>query len=99
MPKTPILSRTSFYSPIRGTMDRTTNEPMLRRLEWNVVETELGTCVEPAVPVQMDASGIQPVAQVDFIDAAISRIQIIDDSTFQQQYGTYGNVIPGDFTS
>lgn len=96
MPKAPILSRTAFYVPIRGAYDPSTSQPPLKRTEWNAVETELGTCVEPVTPIQMDASGVNSVAQVDFIDASISRIQIIDGDIFQNQYGTGGPQIPGE---
>ncbi len=89
MPKLPITYREVFYSPIRGSFNSVTSAADLRRLEWSRVETELGTMVEPTISVGgINATG--PITQIDMTDASVSKISIMDDGTFQQQFGTGG---------
>jgi hypothetical protein len=96
MPRTPILSRTVFFAPMRGTLDSTTGEPMLRVLEWSAVDTEVGVCVEPRTPDQLMGTGM-PLVQVDFVDSAASRFTLINSDTFQTQYGTGGPQVLGNY--
>lgn len=89
MPKAPITYREEFYSEVRGSRDPNTAAPLLKPIEWNRVETELGTCVEPRISQSApDATG--KVIQTDQTDAGISKITIMDEGTFQNQFGTGG---------
>jgi hypothetical protein len=100
MPKSPIRSRTVFFSPMRGVVDASTGEPPLQRLEWNAVDTDLGPCVEPYSPPQLDGiSGGQQVVQVDAVDASASSVKIMDSGGFQSQYGTGGPIVPTDYNA
>lgn len=87
MPKAPITYRETFFSEIRGPY---TGDRMLKHLEWNRVETELGTMVEPRAPLTSpDATG--KISQIDLTEAAASKISIIDEGTFTAQFGTGGS--------
>jgi len=86
MPKGPITFRESFYMQLRPLIQ---NPPLYRPLEWNHVETELGTMVEPRVNVgSSDASG--KIVNADITDVGVNKVSIIDDGDFQSQYGTGG---------
>lgn len=93
MPKTPVTYRETFYSEIRGSG----NPPLLKHLEWNRIETELGTCVEPRAPLTAPGNG--NITQVDLTDFAANKISIIDEDTFQNQFGTGGPQAPLDYNA
>jgi hypothetical protein len=82
MPKAPITFREVFFTPVRGQAEGT-----LRPLEWNHVETELGTMVEPYSPTH---SGAAVVVNADVTDRAINKVSIMDDNKFYEQYHTGG---------
>ena len=89
MPKTPITDRTMLYDVLR--YDKT-----IRFLDWNVVETELGTMVEPR-PFG-PGYGTVKVTDVDVYDASANRLVQYDENTFAREYGTGGNQLPADFS-
>ncbi len=87
MPKTPITSRILFVVPVKPLIQ---NPPLFRSIEWNAVETELGTMVEPRqAPYLPDASG--RVVNMDVTDMGWNFVrQVGDDGEFYNQYGTGG---------
>lgn len=89
MPKAPILYRETFYAPLRGTRDAVTSENMIQALPFNRVETELGTMVETRNFALAPDMGSK-FQNVDAVDVSISKISIMDDGTFQTQFGTGG---------
>ena len=88
MPKTPILDREGFFTVIPG--------GSIKDLDWNLVNTEVGACVEPRQIAMIDAA--TKVTQVDFVDASFTRRTQIDANKFYSLLGTDGPQIPGDYT-
>lgn len=87
MPKGPILSRTAYFTQIRGAG----STALIKHHEYNTVDTELGTCVEPrsfAPSLGGDPSG--HVVQLDLTDNAFNAVRIIDEGEFQNSFGTGG---------
>ena len=94
MPKAPILARRGFFSYV----DRT--QSTLRMLDFNVVDTELGSMVEPrqvAFGIQLGNSGSTGYANIDVTDAAFNSLSQIDQNTFLSQFGTDGLQGPIEF--
>ena len=90
MPKRPITYRETFFSEVRGYVRNDDNSPQIKHLEWNRVETELGTMVEPRTSqMNMDPTG--RLIQMDMTDAAYNKISMIDETLFQGQFGTGGS--------
>jgi len=89
MPKSPILYREAFYAQIRGVSPDYLGNPPMRELEWNAVETELGTMVESRSCVTF-AGDISQIKQIDGQDNSISRFSRVIEDAFQNQYGTGG---------
>lgn len=89
MPRAPIVYREAFYETVRGgTRDYLGNQPK-RELEWYVVETELGTMVEPRTSINaVDAVG--KIVNADLTDMSVSKFTEMDAGAFQNQYGTGG---------
>lgn len=89
MARPPITQRTGFYYPI----NRYQTQRVL--LDWNAVETELGTMVEPRTLIRyIDGS----VPQIDLLDVAFDReIQMTPDQ-FQNQYNHGGPQLMAEFT-
>lgn len=87
MPKNPITSRIAYYVQVKPFIQ---SPPLFRAIEWNAVETELGTMVEPRQSgIVPDATG--KTVNLDVTDMAWTQLrQIEDDATFQNQYGTGG---------
>lgn len=88
MPKRPILERSVFYDVL--------SDATLMFLDFNVVETELGTMVEGAG--FEGGYGTLKVTDQDVFDASITRIVRMDRNIFTVQYGSGGNQIPTDFS-
>jgi hypothetical protein len=89
MPKTPITYRETFFSEVRGNVRNLDNTPQIKHLEWNRVETELGTMVEPrGTQLNLDSTG--KTHQIDMTDAAFNKISMIDENIFYTQFGTSG---------
>ena len=89
MPKAPILYREGFYEIIRGGPRDYLNHRPKRVSEWQVVETELGTMVEPRTSTNI-ADAVGKVVNADATDMSISKFTEMDPSDFQNQYGTGG---------
>ena len=89
MAKTPVQARRGFYyKPNR-------NLNTLVPFDWNVVDTELGTMVEPR-----NFAGLDPtskVVQIDIIDAAYDSVTVTNQDTFYAENGVGGQLIVGDF--
>jgi hypothetical protein len=90
MPKAPILYRESFYADIRGGPRDYLGNPAMRELEYYVVETEIGTMVEPRSLSPAFAQDANKVAQIDITDNSISKFSRTSEEVFQNQYGTGG---------
>ena len=93
MPKTPILQRTAYLETLK--------DGSVRMLDWNAVETELGTMVEPRqnhLDTQLPMAGNVGFAAVDVYDMSFTRIIGTDSNTFYTQYGTDGQQVPIDFS-
>lgn len=91
MPKGPILYREKFFAPVPGSpdlADRGHANMNLRELDWNVVQTEVGMCVEPNQSLW--ASANTSITQTDVTDNSINKISIMEESLFVQQWGTGG---------
>lgn len=93
MPKSPITSRTGFFSVLRGPINRTVTD----LLDWNAVDTELGTMVESRN--LMHGGGVSPIVQMDTMDTAYTTIIPIDGEQFIAQYGSGGYQLPRDFNA
>jgi hypothetical protein len=63
----------------------------LKQLEWFAVDTELGLMVESRPISDIVGGELGQVKQIDMTDAAINRISRIDETVFQNQYGTGGS--------
>lgn len=90
MARTPILNRKGFVTFI----NRNIQPQVTRHLDCNVVETELGTMVEPRnfFPVMENK-----VTDLDPLDAAYNSETLMDESAFWNQYNTYITQRPFDF--
>lgn len=86
MPKTPILSRESFYDVL--------NDGTYRDLDWNLVTTSVGACVEPR---NILGFGLGKVTQVDIVDASYNRRTQFDEDSFYRYMGLNGRQLPIDF--
>jgi hypothetical protein len=89
MPKGPILERVQYFAKMPGQ-----GSVGVAMLDWNVVETSLGTMVEPRT---ISPVGLDRLLDVDIFDAAPNRIVEINEDTFYTQYSTSGNQLPRDF--
>ena len=88
MPKGPILYRETFFAHVRGSNNDYLGNRQLKQLEWNAVETELGTMVEPHSAIVTPSLG--SVVQVDVTDNAVTKVSIVNEDMFYSQYGTGG---------
>lgn len=70
--KAPILSRTALYERLR--------DGSLRHLEFNVVETSLGTMLEPRTLIRANGAMVNE----DPYDSSFSNIRIIDGAEVAQ---------------
>ncbi len=87
MPKAPITFREGYFTEVRGSG----NPLLLKRLEFNRVETELGTMAE-SVSIQLGFSqNTDKMANVDLTDAGLNTIRIIQEQEFQNNFNTGGN--------
>ncbi len=86
MPKAPITYRQAYFVNIRGSG----NPPLIRRLDFNSVETELGTMVEP-VPMINGRSGEDKISNIDLTDAAFNQMTLIQEEDFQARFNCGGN--------
>ena len=84
MPKSPVLYRESFYDTLR--------DGTIRMIDWNLVDTELGACVEPR-GILMNG----PINQIDVVDASANRLTQFDEDTFGETFGSGGQQLPIDF--
>ena len=82
MPRTPILSRVGFFDYVNR------NSKVRRNLEWNLVETELGAMTEPRQ--HMLYSGLQPIADIDIVDAGFNDQTYMSRDVFYTSMGTDG---------
>ena len=92
MPKNPIQFRETFFENVRGP----NSQPVMRHLEWNRVDTELGPMVEPR---SLAGFAVGPVVQVDVTDASYSKVSIMDSNRFYAEFGTDGSQIPVNFNA
>lgn len=87
MPKAPILKRRLFFEKVRG--------GSMRLLDWAVVETSLGTMVEPRTLAPIDATG--SVRQVDVLETTFDTLTEMREDKFYEQNGTSGQQVPLDW--
>lgn len=88
MPKQPILNRECFYD--------TLNDGTLRHLDWNLVNTSLGACIEPRQVCSVHINS--GTVQIDVVDASFNRITPMDEDAFYRLMGTGGRLIPINFS-
>lgn len=87
MPKAPITFREAFFTEIRGSG----NPPLLKRLEFNHVETELGPMVEIVSMQEGFAGDPNKIANIDLTDAGINKFTMIQEEAFQASFTSGGN--------
>jgi hypothetical protein len=80
--KEPILSRTLLMDTLRD------GTKML--LDWNLVETSLGTMLEPA---SISLVNGEATAAIDAMDAGFSKTLEIDEDTIQGLFNSGGNLL------
>ncbi len=91
MPRAPISSRRGFFTFI----NRNINPPVTRQLDCNVVETELGTMVEPR---NFGYTGTDSkIVNGDPMDEGFNSETLMDEGAFANQYNTYVTQRPFDF--
>ncbi len=97
MPKSPVRSREVFACTIRGSGNAGNSDrnALSRFMDWNVVVTELGAMVEPAV-IGQDWGHI---IQGDVTDFAFNAIRFTDEGSFQNDFGTGGQQLPCDYNA
>lgn len=88
MPKAPILSRDVFYTRLR--------DGSFKYLDWNLVNTEQGACVEPRnlIPVVFGA-----ITQLDPYDTSFTRETQINEDEIPALFGTGGQQVPLDYNT
>ena len=87
MPKAPVLSRQCFFDVL--------NDGTFYDLDWNLVNSTVGTCMEMR---SMSIGGLTKIAQVDVVDSSFnSRVQLDEDAMFRLM-GSGGRLRPLDFT-
>ena len=92
MPKTPILTRETFFSPVRSGQCGANPAAcqIQKHLEWNLVTTELGEMVEPRQSHgNRFPSG--PLVQLDVTDAAFTKVSTVEEEQFYVRYGSGGS--------
>jgi hypothetical protein len=86
MPKAPILSREVFYDRLP--------DGTYRDLDWALVNTSVGACVEPRsyAGSQRDSSVVQ-----DIFDASFNKRTEMDEDQMFTLLGTAGPQMPVDY--
>ncbi len=92
MPKLPIRTREVIFFTIRGSGNAGNSDrnQLLKQSEWNVVLTELGTMVEPTNLMSQIGGDFNKIVQIDVTDNAVNAVRVMDESDFQNVYGTGG---------
>lgn len=94
MPKSPINSRTVYYTIRRdGTM---------RFADFNLVDTNLGAMVEPALVNELPGDVLRAgalTADLDLDEISFNKLELIDEATAWQNLGTWGNQVPANYNS
>jgi hypothetical protein len=96
MPKAPILARRGYFDTISR------SNPIIRFLDWNVVDTELGSMVEPRQDIRgipTAVAGANGLVQVDLIDSGFTAISQMNSDTFYSQFGTDGQQVAVDVSA
>lgn len=81
--------------PIRGRelLFERRRDGTLRRLDWNLVNTDVGACLEPVSFVRIVDN---KVVDDDMLYHTADRISIIDEGIMATTYNTAGVLIPVD---
>jgi hypothetical protein len=90
MPKSPILSREVFFDKL--------SDGTLRLLDWSIVNTSLGIMVESRNHM-ICGSGMNPVTNVDMVDASWNKISQVDEGMFFDLFNTSGYQYPKDMNT
>ena len=86
MPKSPILYREAFYDVL--------NDGSYRDLDWNLVNTSIGACMEPR---SLLGFGTGKITNIDVVDASINKRSQLDEDTMYRLMGTAGRLFSIDF--
>jgi hypothetical protein len=84
MPKTPILNREAFYE--------TLGDGTIRFLDFCLVDTSLGTMVEPRATSLISMG--QSIAAVSVYDGSISKLSPMQSDEFYKLTGFSGRQMP-----
>lgn len=87
MPKAPINSRTVYYTIRR--------DGTIRFTDWNLVDTNLGAMVEPAMCNEV----VQPIIDMDLDEISFNRMELLDEVLQASVLGTAGNQVCVNYNS